>query len=458
MRILARIGAIYLLVLAGFVWGLMVPVLKIFPYSQLKALQSDVTAFMAGGDNEDTSFAGKLLNDTGVRPERMIRQFTPQTPSRFKQISLARTRDRRDAPRVFLAPDAPRVHRVIVGAFDFKDTFWGAVLLNPEGEIIHQWSFDGEIEGYAELLDVQKNLYGIAFLPDGAAIYNMQHKLTGLVKVDRCSRREWIAPGLFHHAVQPTDDQSAVWTLGGHVLDLHPKLVLIDVETGKMLRTIDMADVERANPDRFIFDLRGRDFGDKSDPTHANDIEALPTNLAAAFPMFEAGDLMLSYRTTNHILVVDPDTLQVKWSTIGQTEMQHDPDWNPDGTISVFSNGHRGFGTRQPPFHSDIVTLDPFSGERRVILNGSDHDFFSFINGRHTLTPNGILSVTSSTQGRVFEVDPDTGEIVFEFINAYDWDEGRTLHLSEAFIVDAATAERWTTGDCEGFADRGGQG
>lgn len=458
MRTFTRIAAIYLLVLLGFLWGLAVPILKVFPYSYLEPLKDELVAFLVGGTNEDTSLGGKLLNDLGLAPERMLREFKPAAPERFAETPLDGTRERRGVPRVHVAPEAPRVYRAIVGAFDFEEAFWGAILLDPDGTIVHRWAFNGEIEGYSEDKDVQKNLYGTAFMPDGSAIFTMQEKVAGIVKVDRCSTRQWISPGVYHHTIEPTQDRKAFWTFGGKQGQVHPVLTLIDADSGKILKTIDMADVERANPGLFIFDLRAVVFNDNDDATHPNDIDPLPPELAEAFPMFEAGDLALSYRTTNQILVVDPDTLKVKWYSIGQVDSQHDPDWRANGTISVFSNNTRLSRRSKPPYYSDIVALDPATGESRVTLKGADYDFFSAINGHHALTPEGTVVVTSSTQGRVFEVDPETGAVVFEFINAYDWDEGRTLHLSQAFVVDDADARRWTSEACDRIADQGGQG
>lgn len=45
---------------------------------------------------------------------------------------------------------------------------------------------------------------------------------------------------------------------------------------------------------------------------HLNKIEELTSDIAGDFPMFEAGDLALSLRHRNMILVVDPDTGKVK--------------------------------------------------------------------------------------------------------------------------------------------------
>jgi hypothetical protein len=63
------------------------------------------------------------------------------------------------------------------------------------------------------------------------------------------------------------------------------------------------------------------------------------------------------------------------------------------------------------------------------VVAGEDHDFYSWRRGKHQELPDGGWLVTSTEQGRVFEVGPD-GEIRFEFLNVYD--DSRLLTLAEA--------------------------
>jgi len=71
---------------------------------------------------------------------------------------------------------------------------------------------------------------------------------------------------------------------------------------------------------------------------HLNDVEELPDSLAGAFPGFAAGDLVLSFRNLHMLMVVEPDGWTVKWRQMRPWIRQHDPDFEPDGTITVFDN------------------------------------------------------------------------------------------------------------------------
>jgi hypothetical protein len=160
--------------------------------------------------------------------------------------------------------------------------------------------------------------------------------------------------------------------------------------------------------------------------THGNDIQPLTPAMAVHFPGFEVGDLIISYASTNLIFILDPETLKVKWWRVGISDFQHDPNWEPDGTIAIFSNNQRS------DIHfSDIVTVDPETMEHHIVVDGSKLDFYSPANGRHQLTEFGTRYVTSSQQGWAFEVDR-SGKIVSSFVNVIDSAEGRALHLSEA--------------------------
>ena len=442
---LPLIAAIYLVAMLCFVWGFAVARYQVFPWALVAGIDADISAFLAGDVDDDTTAFERLLNDSNLVPERQMRTFSPSEPGSFREVELAGKRSRREQPRVYLSPDAPASYRIIAGAFDFEDAFWGAVLLDPAGNVVHRWRMQGDPEARTGVPDVLLNLYGIGFFFDGSAAYSLQEWSGGLFKVDVCSRFQWILQGQFHHTAAPTEDASALWTFAGEQTDKHPVLLLIDRDNGRLLKQIDMAAVERANPDVLIFDLqRNRN---TPDATHPNDIEPLPAALAGAFPEFSPGDLLLSYHTTNLVFVLDPETLEIKWWYVGSGDGQHDPDWQRDGTITVFNNNYRA-EWRQAAQASTIVEIDPTNHAHRVIVDGNDYDFYSEINGHHLVTADDTVLITSSTQGRVFEVDLETGDTVFEFVNAYEWGQGRTLHLSEAFVVDAEMAEQWSKQGC----------
>ncbi|PSQ84762.1 MAG: hypothetical protein BRD40_00840, partial [Bacteroidetes bacterium QS_1_65_9] len=64
---------------------------------------------------------------------------------------------------------------------------------------------------------------------------------------------------------------------------------------------------------------------------HINDVEPLPPDLADAYPLFDAGDLVVSVKRLHLVFVFDPDSMTVKWHASDPFVAQHDPDFIGDG-------------------------------------------------------------------------------------------------------------------------------
>ena len=188
-----------------------------------------------------------------------------------------------------------------------------------------------------------------------------------------------------------------------------------------------------------IFDLQSnRELATQpqSDMWHGNDIEPLTEDRVSSFAGFEAGDLLISFRTQNLVFVVDPDTLKIKWWRIGAWDRQHDPDWDPNGRITVFSNNNVS-----PRQYSDVISIDPSTYSFEVLVNGKDYDLYSKANARHELTEFGTRMIVSTRQGWVVEVS-DTGEVVSSFVNNYSAADSRALFISQAVRVPETYFER----------------
>ena len=434
MDLIFKISAGFLVSFLVFAYGVGVGMYRFPPGESLRTLK----AFVEGDAAEESGLIDKLLNDANIRPARFIYESGLIDARSHRRMQLVGLNERRDQPMMWLAPEAPRGFRLILAAFDFNQTFWGAILIGPDGEVLRAWPLStDDLRGSTEP-SFRKNLYGAAVLPDGSIIYLMQESGGGIVRVDRCGRRLWAVEGSFHHAVSLTDE-GTFWTLGGRQSDFDPVLVEISVEDGEIVNEIDMQEVRAANPHTHIFDLQRNE--DVEHAVHANDVEPLHRALAGAFAQFDHRDLLVSYHTTNLVFALDPSSLEIKWWRIGAWDGQHDPDWNPDGSISVFSNNWRGVGK-----HSHIVSIDPLNLRSKRRVDGSPFGFYSRFNGTHQVTPGSTVMVTSATQGRVFEVDR-AGDVVFEFLNVYNAAAGETLHVSDAFFFDE---------DYFGFLETGG--
>ena len=351
------------------------------------------------------------------------------------------------------ASGAPAGWRFVMGSFDIDGTLSdAAVLLDADLKVVWTWMLsETPIAGRTPRPSHRKFPHGVELLPDGSLIYTFDGSIS-LQRIDVCSAQMWAAPGNYHHSVTLSESADSVWTF-----DNFESLAEVSVETGEVLRSFDMADIIAANPDidpfriRWVWDDGTADIGEitenirnadgqwMTDAIHFNDVDPLPTSLVDAFPQFSAGDLLVSARSLNLVFVVDPDTAKIKWWRSGATQRQHDPDWMPDGTIMVYNN-------RMGADYSTLLSIDPQTQARRVVLDGRDFDFYSHIRGKvQHRAEDGALVVTSPQQGRAFEVDPQ-GNVLFEIANTRPGDARINYVISELrwYPTQSFAPEEWT--------------
>jgi len=145
---------------------------------------------------------------------------------------------------------------------------------------------------------------------------------------------------------------------------------------------------------------------------HLNAVEFLPaTPLGERDERFRAGNLLISLRNANLVVIVDPRDGAIVWHWGTDTlELPHMPTMTDDGHLLVFDNGpKRGF--------SRVLEIDPGTGAEVWSYRGDPPEtFFSAWRGSNQRLPNGDTLICESERGHVFEVTPDH-RIVWEFWN-----------------------------------------
>lgn len=322
--------------------------------------------------------------------------------------------------------------RIVYGIFRIDGIpQYGVLAMAPDLSIEHVWTIGDDLL-VRENVSVGQAAYphGFAMLADGSMLLQFDEVYMPL-RIDACGRRLWTGEVRSSHAIHPTDDGRQAWAVGKA-----SKLQLFDLTRGKSLRAISFDEIRAANPDLSILDMRRIDDnalganpkGDAEiyfdDPYHVNDVDPLPAALAPAFPQFAAGDLLVSARSLNLVMVVDPRTLRVKWFSNDITLRQHDPNWEANGRISVFDNQNgRQF--------SRIIEFDPARDGHRVRVDGSRYRFYSRIRGKQQSLPGGGVLITSSQQGRILEIDPQ-GRVAFDLLVRDPANPGRNFVVSQA--------------------------
>ena len=128
------------------------------------------------------------------------------------------------------------------------------------------------------------------------------------------------------------------------------------------------------------------------------------------------GDLLVSYRLTSTVGIVDRATGDFKWKWgPGEIYHQHHPTWLDNGRVLIFDNG----GHRRGASFSRIVEVDPATNEIHWEYQGMPAiSFYSYNISSAERQPNGNTLICEGAPGRLFEVTP-RGEVVWEYINPF---------------------------------------
>ena len=309
----------------------------------------------------------------------------------------------------------------------------GFRLVGPSGEIVHDWPIDffqvapEEMEHKFHAL-----IHGTQLFPNGDIVANLDGR--GMIRFDRCGAVLWQNASRTHHSIFLAED-GFLWApmLADKISDpgfatepFHFDTIgKFDPDSGELDEVIALYDVlERS--ERLALARRGQ--SNLDDITHTNDVEILGPDLASDFPIFAAGDIMVSNRHIDQIWVIDGQTKTLKWFFTGPMRGQHDPDFQPGGKITVFDNS--GKPLAGGPRQSRILEIDPSNGNTRELFGGTpDQEFFTPYRGKHQMLANGNILATETDRGRAIEVDPD-GRIVWSYVNR--WDEDRVGWLMQA--------------------------
>ena len=430
----------FILSTAGFVFvlGLVVGRYRVFPYPQLE-------------------FAKEALD--GVVWDAAVaagwRQTEHAAPARYAGAGVTRYDPEKAVPGLTL----------LSGFFEGRNELR---LMRADGTIVRRWTpsfFDAFPDSahiphfWKPASDLHVQIHGALALPDGSVVFNFDSK--GTVKMDRCGAIQWTVPRLTHHAVTLAQD-GGFWIPSLRLVEksryrvikepiLEPTVLKVGAD-GSIQLEISIIDLFFKNdlvPLLFANGLKGMElankydgFGLPNDVMHLNDVEELGEDIASAFPQFRPGSLLLSMRDYNLVMVADPRTLTVEWYRVGPWIAQHDPDFLPNGKISVFDNGNDGTETGELWGGSRITEIDPATGQTVVRYGGREgQPLYTDVMGMHQRL-GGNLLIAETRAGRVLEVT-EAGEIAWEYINRADADTVYSVTGATRYGVDYFKVSDW---------------
>jgi Arylsulfotransferase (ASST) len=316
-----------------------------------------------------------------------------------------------------------------------------AVLMNMHGDVVHEWHVP-----FSQLWTDSPHVRGpvsdaTVYLNDGHVYPNgdllavVEGPITrqnasngyGLVKLDKDSRVLWKYAERCHHDVAVDEDGTIYAIVNETVhevpagLEHIPTPCMVDVvdilsPEGQRLGRLRLLEaihesayapllcpLERSTPAGGLappgaLSSMARDDALRRDVLHTNAITVLSRAMASQLPMLKAGQIMVSPRNLDAIVVLDRDSAKAVWAARGPWRAQHDPSFLPNGHLLLFDN----LGS---PRSSRVLEFDPQTGAFPWSYPGDGGTpFVSKIRGMCQRLANGNTLIVNSVAGEVFEV------------------------------------------------------
>lgn len=297
-----------------------------------------------------------------------------------------------------------------------------AFLIDMQGNIAHHWSlpFKSAWPKHPQIAnplpDDKISWFRAKAMPNGdlIVVYTANDDTPfgyGLAKIDKDSHLLWkytqnahhdfdVAPdGTIYALVQKMETQP-IEGLPWLRLPMLADYVVVLSPEGKEIQRVSVLQAFNNSP--YADFLHGNNMSNKGgDYTHTNTVQVLRPELAAAFPQFKPGQLLISMRMMDTIAVLDLQKKAIVWAAKGPWDAQHSAQFLKNGNILMFDN--EGYYTSQK--HSRILEVDPKT--LAVPWSYTSEDFYNMMGGHVQRLPNGNVLVTSAMNGHAFEVTPD---------------------------------------------------
>ena len=458
-------ASIFILLLVGY--GIIIEKYKIFPYD-----------FIVYVDNTVHLVYDERFNIAKIEPQHFLH------PARHEGDGVTKN----------LIPPSQK-DLVLLGGF-IKDTNEFR-LIRRDGSIVARWPVkfskyfpNPSFIKFPPETDWNVDVHGGVLNPDGSLVFTFNYG--GLVKLDHCGKLIWALARPTSHSVEHAEG-GGYWVTSRKYYSeadsspfppydppFNTDTVLKVSENGKILTEISAVGLFYENGEEALLTSGNHSFEKGSDGdneiVHLNKIEELKSNLSKYFPMFDVGDLLLSFRYRHLLLVLNPTNHIIKWFQMGPWLRQHDPSFAKNRKIILFNN-NAFINTVFPPANSEnqktnanknqfnkqnhahdksgnilntipgranIMEFDPKTKHYKIIYGMKDgQEMYSRLRGTVKYTPRGNIIITEAESGRILEIDKK-GNIVWEYINRYDSNRVSILTESRVYPEDYFHLSNWS--------------
>jgi hypothetical protein len=326
-----------------------------------------------------------------------------------------------------------------------------ATLIDMQGNVVHDWAlpfskaFPKAPHLRRPLDDDRIHWFRCHLYPNGdlLAIYHAEGDTPygyGLVKLDRDSKILWSYAGCVHHDLDVAEDGS-IYALTQEFSNrpipgsssvpstyLADSVVVLSSEGTEQKQvsildsfggtpfeswlgafdrpkpkpsfpgselTIPAINTSEGSTGRLQARKHGMVFGDL---LHANSVRVLGPKLAVHFPLFRAGQVLVSLRNLSMLAVLDVETSAVVWASRGPWRSQHDAEFLDNGHLLVFDN----LGSLA---QSRVIEYDPRTQAVPWCYQNDDSEpFVASLRGTKQRLANGNTLLVDPDASRIIEV------------------------------------------------------
>lgn len=333
-----------------------------------------------------------------------------------------------------------------------------AHLIDMNGQEVHKWYVPAELAMPGSLRSI-RTLYGLLepqveggyLYPNGDLILVYEVKALGvpatpLVKLDKDSNIIWRTSVKSHHAVEIVGDR--LYALTGTFIQPDASLpsnlrraymgehVSVLDANGKALSSYPLLNAVANTPSMRLADLAPLD--PRADLLHSNSVDVLTEQTAKFIPGAKPGNVLLSLRNLDMLVVMDLESDTIVWALRGSWRKQHDAKMLPNGHILLFDNE----GNLMKHGRSRVLEIDPKTAGIVWSYDGTNDDPLDSGDNRGGAQrlSNGNTLINESDAGRLLEVTPD-GSVVWEYVNPVHRDAHDTRFIA-SFGLTATRYDR----------------
>jgi len=318
----------------------------------------------------------------------------------------------------------------------------GAVLSDMNGRIVHEWKADSSrLKGGVPRARFLENGHMLILRPGvkGQGGGGQEYDWDGSLVWEYATPAQWHP----HHDIFRKDNGNTLLICREVVPEEYRRMagdaarremlysdVIIEVTPDNDVvwewHQYDQIDIERCNPIPAPRDWwAGPDNNTVTDWTHTNTVQAIPPNqwYDKGDGRFKPGNVLMSLRQLDLVLLVDRDTGEIVWEYTGDYKGgmsgQHDSHMIEKGipgagNVLIFDNGASPYKDLAHAGCSYVIEVDPTS-DKVVWVYDNGELFHSNFTASSQRLPNGNTLILEPTGGRIFEVTAES-EIVWEHV------------------------------------------